>query len=133
MLPDFQIEMKEIFLGFAFDKEKAEEMLKNSRVGLQTAANQYQLGFLEGLCRPIEILSVLPVGAFPFGNTNVYFQKLESETRYGRITYLPFVNIFGLKDLSQQKNIYRVLSKMLSDTENATLYVYGLYLPFLNG
>ena len=46
--------MREIFLGLVFDSNKAEKMLKDSRIGLQMAVNQYQIGFItviDDICR----------------------------------------------------------------------------------
>ena len=124
--------MKEIFLGFAFDEQKAAELLKYSRVGLQTAANQYQMGFISGLAREITVLSVLPVGAFPRGNSRICFGESRGASAFGEIRYLPFVNLLGLKDATQARSVYRALRELLDKSGECIIYVYSLYLPFLS-
>ena len=41
--------MADVFVGFYYDSEKADDLLKISRTGLSAAANQFQNGFLSGL------------------------------------------------------------------------------------
>ena len=67
--------MKDIFLGFYYEGEKEAELLKNSTVGISTAANQYQTGFLEGLGKETCIISTLSVGAFPKRNRKLFYKR----------------------------------------------------------
>lgn len=123
--------MPDIFLGFLFEEEKEQELLKVCR-GVQTAANQYQKGFLSGLGREMEIYSVLCVPIYPRGCRRLRFQEETVQTAYGNMTYIPFLNFPQIREYMQEAYLYRALSKRLKKTsEEVTIYVYSLYLPFL--
>ena len=127
--------MKRFFVGFVFDSEKEIELLANSRIGVQTAANQYQLGFITGLCdSSLEILSSLSVGAFPRLNKKLFYKNDTVSRDYGRINYLDFVNLPVLREAAFEKKIYKTLSKSIKNAENdgIEVYFYSLYIPFLN-
>ena len=51
--------MADVFVGFLFDKEKELELLATSKRGVSTAPNQYQKGFLCGLGKKMQILSLM--------------------------------------------------------------------------
>ena len=123
--------MPDIFLGFVFEEEMERELLKISR-GVQTAANQYQKGFLAGFGREMEIFSVLCVPIYSRGCRRLRFQEETVRTAFGNMTYVPFLNLLQIREYMQEAYLYRVLSRMLKETsEDITIYVYSLYLPFL--
>ena len=67
--------MADVFVGFVFDEEKEKELLRLSRCGVGTAANQYQKGFLSGLPEQVQILTTLSTGAFPRLNKKKSWKK----------------------------------------------------------
>ena len=76
--------MKDVFCGFVFDSDKEAELLAVSKIGLQVAANQYQIGFLRGLAKEdIKILSALSTGAFPRLNRRLLYKSDKKKTEYG--------------------------------------------------
>jgi len=124
--------MKEIFLGFVFDEKKCEQIYKDSKTGLQIAGNQYQMGFLEGLNRKLDIISVLPVGTFPKGNKRINYKYDFAMTKQGKIEYISFTNLYFIKDLTQMNSLIRALKQRIDKYEFVTIYVYSLYMPFLS-
>lgn len=122
--------MKDIFLGFYYEGEKEAELLKNSTVGISTAANQYQTGFLEGLGKETCIISTLSVGAFPKRNRKLFYKRENKRVAYGDVTYLPFINLHGIKDMMFSQGIYRELAKIIRAQSHTTVYVYSLNVVF---
>ncbi len=127
--------MKRFFVGFVFDSEKERELLANSKIGVQTAANQYQLGFISGLCdSELEILSSLSVGSFPRLNKKLFYKSGVASEDYGRISYFSFVNFPFFREAAFEKKIYMTLSDSIKNAGNdgIEVYFYSLYVPFLN-
>lgn len=124
--------MKTIFLGFFFDQRKEQELLQISKIGIPTASNQYQNGFLEGGGQEVDIISILPVGTYPKWNKRLYIHREMQNTKWGRIHYLPFINFYGIKEVMQFTEIYKTLASYISDNARTVIYVYSLYMPFLH-
>lgn len=128
--------MKCIFWGTLFDPESSNELLKQSKVGLQNAANMYQWGFINGLqqngVEPIEIISALPVGSYPKYNKIFYYEKNFDTRNNVTINQTPFLNFFVLRELCREFFFYKwTKHKIDSSEDEIVLFVYSLYLPFL--
>ena len=123
--------MADVFVGFVFDEEKEKELLRFSKRGVATAANQYQKGFLSKLPEQVQIISTLSTGAFPRGNTKLFFKKEHKMLPAGEITYLPFVNFYMIRDLMFRAGLYRQLRRIIKSQEHTKVYVYSLYMPSL--
>jgi glycosyltransferase involved in cell wall biosynthesis len=125
------VPVTDVFVGFVFDDEKEKELMCFSKCGVGTAANQYQQGILSGLSGEMRILTTLSTGAFPRLNRKLFFKK-ESKTIYGHEhTYLPFVNLFLIRDMMFRRGLYRELSKVVESQQHTKVYVYSLYMPSL--
>ena len=125
--------MKDVFCGFVFDSDKESELLAVSKIGLQVAANQYQIGFLRGLANEnINIISALSTGAFPRLNRRLLYKSDNKHTEYGKIDYLPFVNLPLLRDFMFERGVYHRIEKAIKSGEDVRVFVYSLYMPFLN-
>lgn len=123
--------MTDVFVGFVFDEEKERELLQLSRCGVSAAVNQYQLGFLSGLAKPVKILSTLSTGAFPRLNRRLFFRGAKKTHSLGEITYLPFVNFYFVRDVMFRAGLYREISRIIKKQNHTTVYVYSLYMPSL--
>lgn len=121
----------DVFVGFVFDDAKEAELLKTSKRGVATAANQYQKGFLSGLSKPIRILTTISTGSFPKLNTRLLFKRGVGQLPEGEINYLPFLNFYLLRDKMFEIGLYRELKKVVEKQKHTTIYVYSLHLPFL--
>lgn len=123
--------MTDVFLGFVFDESKEKELLSLSKCGLQTAANQYQIGFLSGLEKKATVFSVLSVGAYPHKNKRLVYKGEIVETSFATIHYTPFVNFYGIRDKMFEHGLYHKLKKVVQEQTHTTIYVYSLFVPFL--
>lgn len=123
--------MKEIFLGFFFDKKKEEELRGICKNGISMAVNQYQEGFLKGLNRKIDIISATAIKAFSRANHRLIFNRDSAETEYGHVVYLPFVNFYFVREFFFKIGAYTELKKRLSKNEPNVIYVYSLDISFL--
>lgn len=123
--------MADVFVGFVFDEEKEKELLRLSRCGVGTAANQYQKGFLSGLPEQVRILTALSIGAFPRLNKKLFYKKERKTIPEGEITYLPFVNFYFIRDFMFCKGLYRELSRIVERQQHTNVSVYSLYMPSL--
>ena len=123
---------KNIFVGFSFGPQQAEKLLEWSKVGLQTAANQYEWGFINGLEEEIDIISALPIGGYPFGNKKLFYRSCIEETQGGTVKYLSFINLYLIREKIFEEKIYKYLKRRIDETnQEVVVYVYSLYLPFL--
>ena len=123
--------MADVFVGFLFDGDKEKELLATSKMGVSTAPNQYQKGFLVGLGKKMQILTAIATGSFPQLNSRLVFKEETQQIPEGTITYLPFLNFYLLRDRMFCKGIYRRLKKIVESQEHTTIYVYSLHKPFL--
>ena len=123
--------MKEIFIGHLFDKNKEKELLKICPKGVSMAVNQYQMGFVEGLNKKIDIISGLVIGSYPKKCKKLSFKYEKKDFEYGTIEYLPFKNFYFIKENSFYKNLLKILRQKINKDEETFVYVYGLYLPYL--
>ena len=125
--------MKDVFCGFVFDSDREAELLAVSKIGLQVAANQYQIGFLRGLANEnINIISALSVGAFPRLNRRLIYKRDNKNTEYGEIDYLPFINLPIARDFTFERGVYHRIEREIKSGEEVRVFVYSLYMPFLN-
>lgn len=122
--------MADVFVGFFYDEEKESELLSISKVGISAAANQYQTGFLDGLTGEVEILTTLSTGVYPRRNRRLVFKKETTLCEQGRVTYLPFINLYGIRDWMFKRGLYRSLARIIRRQEHATVYVYSLNTVF---
>ena len=124
--------MKKIFLGFAFEKNRESELMKVCKSGVSMAVNQYQLGFLKGLDdKNIDIFSATAIGAFPKKCRKLFFKKAIADTAYGKMTYLPFVNFYFIREWMFYRHTYRSLKASIDQKGQNLIYVYSLYIPFM--
>lgn len=119
-----------IFLGCLFDKNKENEYLNNSRVGLSNASNTFQWNLLEGLyanSKEVKVVNVLPVGTYPFRYKKLFLKG-------GEWRYSQYINYeIGCINLPFIKQFQRYLSakKQLLALDDKDLIIYSAYAPFL--
>lgn len=119
-----------VFVGFFYDDEKAQQLLSVSRGGISAAANQYQRGFLSGLPGQTRIITTTSMGMFPSRSKQPIFKKEEKQCAYGQITYLPFINFYFIKDFMFRAGLHRELSRIIASREQTTVYIYSLNVVF---
>lgn len=122
--------MADVFVGFFYDTEKESDLLSISKVGVSAAANQYQKGFLSGLPGEVEILTTLSTGVYPRRNKRLIFREETKAYQQGKVTYLPFVNLYFIRDWMFKRGLYRRLTKIIRGQAHTTVYVYSLNTVF---
>ena len=122
--------MTNVFVGFYYDQEKAEDLLSVTKGSISAAANQYQQGFLSGLGEDTQILTTISMGIYPRRSKRLFFKKEHKICAFGHITYLPFVNFFFVKDLMFRRGLYRALKKIIESQDQTTVYIYSLNVVF---
>lgn len=122
--------MADVFVGFFYDADKETDLLSISKVGVSAAANQYQKGFLSGLPGDTEILTTLSTGVYPRRNKRLVFRTERTRCEQGNVTYLPFINLYFIRDWMFRWGLYRRLSKTIRGQEHTTVYVYSLNAVF---
>lgn len=127
--------MKAVFWGTLFNPENSQQLLKDSKVGLQNAANTYQWGFIEGLTNndqnSIDVISALPVGSFPKSNKKLFFFQRKYEYKNANVLELGFINFYYIREKIRTSEFYKKTKLILKNKEKVVLYVYSLYFPFL--
>ncbi|WP_379145989.1 glycosyltransferase [Paenibacillus sp. sgz500992] len=129
--------MKMLFLGGVFSQEQEPEIIEKSKGGVQYAANQFQWTLIDGLLKipklDIKILSAPFIGSFPKeynslfinGYHHVYKEKITGD-------YVPFVNLWGYRNISRKRNLIKQLTQFISDKANQkVILVYSPHSPFL--
>lgn len=122
--------MDNVFVGFFYDEEKAAELLSVTKGSISAAANQYQKGFLAGLSEETEIFTTVSMGMYPRRCKRLWFKREQKNHKNGRITYLPFVNFYFIKDFMFRKGLYRELKRIITSREHTKVYIYSLNVVF---
>lgn len=127
---------KVIFIGGVFAKENEAEILANAKKPVEYSANVFQkkmiAGFraLESETLSFHVLSAPFIGSYPNACTKRSFKGFqEKQTEY---EYVPFNNIWGLRNFSRAKALKKALKGYVKDSaEEKTLIVYSPHTPFL--
>lgn len=127
--------MSYLFIGMLYDESCEEELLKNSKTGLQGAPNQYQLGMISGLEslleKQISVISSYPVGAYPQSNKKLFYKDSKSSlTEYIDINYIGFFNYYIIREIIRAKKIIKLASNFIDNHNEIVVFIYGLELAF---
>lgn len=127
--------MKAVFWGTLFNPDNNQQLLNDSKVGLQNASNTYQWGFIEGLSNngqnKIDVISALPVGSYPKSNKKLFFFQRKYKYKNVIVSELGFINFYLIREQILTREFYKKTKLLLKNKEKVVLYVYSLYLPFL--
>ena len=126
--------MKRLFLCGVHEEKYNKEIIKNSRVNVEFSANSFQLKMIQGFKQngvPIEIISAPFLSSYPKEYKKIKFKKFSNPSSEG-INYIPFNNIWGLRNISRKKNCYKSLNKFIKEDDSSKIiYVYSVHTPFL--
>ena len=127
--------MRYLFFGLLFEAKYEQKMLALSKSGTQQQVNQFQFniinGFEEATNEKIDILSTVPLGSYPKNCKSI---KIRNDDFEGdeKIKYIGFRNIGYLRNIDRAREYYRLACEYIeSSDEKCTLFIYSLYLPFL--
>ena len=130
--------MKLLFLSLLFEKEEEENLLKESKIGLQGAPNAFQWALVEGLDKNLEssiqLLNSLPIGTYPHNFKRLFIPSKHWQHCQGAEDInIGFVNLIGLKQCIRERRYIREIKKWINRNNSDNLYIltYDLYLPYL--
>lgn len=128
--------MKVLLLGSLISSEQMEKFNNNSKEKASVAPVNYETMLAKGLVEngaEVEVLSVPAVAAYPHSiykritaNKEVIEEKIKAQ-------WVPFVNIQGLKQLSIQRNVEKLLKQWLEEnrkTKDKIVLMYSIYPPY---
>ncbi len=128
--------MKLLFLGLLYPREEEGLLLSKSSCGLQTAANNYQWGLIDGLDKVsgdgIRLLSSLPVGTFPKNYKELLIPSRSwSHNKEAQDREIGYINLPVIKQLMRFYRMYKEANTWCKHNqgEEAAILFYSLY-PF---
>jgi glycosyltransferase involved in cell wall biosynthesis len=117
--------VKILFIGYVVPKEMADNLS-----GASVAGNNMQLSIiknLESLGVEVHPISIYPIASFP---KDVMISKKKSGvylTKKTEVEFFDFLNISGIKQLSQTIAMYRACSKYLKKNNDAIILTFNMF------
>ncbi len=130
--------MKILYIGTVSENSEYEKILAQSRVKASSAPHVFETTFAKGLMEngieenDITFLSFPMIAAFP--GSRILFWGARKQTLLDKyaLTWIPTVNVQGLKMLSQRsasKKPIRHWLKKYADVEDKCVLIYSIYEP----
>ena len=126
-----------VFVGLLYAPKDEERVLAQSRVGLQSAANNYQWGIIKGLHtltgEKQTVINSVPMGSFP-KHCGIWHEKQHvSETEDALILSGGYLNLPVCKQMQRKSWVLKKIEEIAKEhrEETVTVLVYSLYSPFL--
>lgn len=126
-----------VFLGGVYPKHLETEVIKNSRGRLDFAANNLQLGIIDGLdiCNhgPVRLCNLMKVGSYPKGYKKIIIKTEKFSHQNGALDInIGFINISGIK------LFFRLIAGTVGllrwapiKEKNKVIIIYEIHTPFL--
>lgn len=124
--------MKHIFLSGIYPKDKESELFEKNSRKLSFAANLHQWNMINGLDENLAEPSILVNTYFISAYPKFKDKKVESYTwsHCGNASDINvgFLNLRGIKNFSQKREIYRAIKEILKNDkkEEVTVYIYTM-------
>lgn len=124
-------------MGFLYDESIENDLIDNSRHGLQGAANSFQWGLVEGLEKylhnPVDLCTTLPVGTYPRHYKKLFIRRRKWNFRAGADSFeIGYVNIIFLKQFIRFHKSIKVMKSWIENKDGEKVIIlYSLYTPFL--
>lgn len=127
-----------VFLGAHYTDLMEEEILRKTKKGMQTAANKLQWAILHGLnsLREVKLISYSLPFLAPYPNGSLFltspFRGFHEQDGI-RTEFLPFVNIWGYRNISRFSSLCRVVqqSSAFLKTSCDVVIAYSCHTPIL--
>lgn len=127
--------MNVLMMTLMYPNDLMEEVMENSKDGLQNQINSYQRAFVEGIesnlraDESLSILNALPVGAYPMHYKKIRIKKGVYDHRLQEIGC---INLPMIKQKGRERRATKALLEWLSKSkDNRTIVLYTIYLPFM--
>ena len=125
-----------IFVGLLYSEVRRQQIIKEVKTALESAANTYQWGLLHGLQNvtdeQIEIINSVPMGSFP-KQSKILKEKATVEEENGfTIDNIGYWNFPIIKQYQRSRGLYKRICKIVKNTNQpVTVVLYSLYYPYL--
>lgn len=120
--------MKIVFLGGVYPNSRRNEIIKNSKRGVQFAADNFQNSIIQGLIDngvSVKIISLPFISSFPFGYRELYVKGGNFEFNQKMIgEMVSYINIPFVR--YRLNNLQQLLWASLRDWDDCYLIVYSL-------
>lgn len=128
--------MNVLMLSLMYPRDTLEEVSRNAKDKLQIQIDSYQRAFAEGIREnlgrgeALDIINALPVGVFPKQYSKAL---LPAGWHDGHTLYeLGCINLPGLKQCGRtMRAAQRIAAWCAQSTQNRTVLIYTIYLPYL--
>ena len=125
-----------VFLGGLFPKEKEEDIINNSIVSVQNAANNLQWEFVKGLdenlSKPVKIINSLYIGSFPkrYKKLVINTHNFHHTSQNCHDINVGFLNLPIIKNFSRYYSLKPYLKKWASNKSGETKVVIAYAMTF---
>lgn len=132
--------MKILYIGTVSENNEYEKILKESRVKASAAPQAFETAFVKGLIEngvkseDVEIFSCPMIASFPGSRIIRWGAKKQKLLDTYDVTWIPTINIQGLKMVSQEKFSKNIIEKWFVEnakTKDKCVLLYSLYKPVL--
>ncbi|MBQ3057197.1 MAG: hypothetical protein IJC95_06915, partial [Clostridia bacterium] len=130
--------MKILYIGTVSENNEYERILKESRVKASSAPHVFETAFTKGLiengvdAKDIDFLCFPMIASFPGSKIVGWGAKKQKLLDTYDVTWIPAVNIQGLKMAAQAQSSKRLIKKWLKENsaiEDKCVLMYSLYQP----
>jgi len=125
--------MKTLLICGYFETQYQTEVLSKTKSFFNAAANIFQERLIQGLRQfDLKIISAPFLSPYPTGYKDMYFNGFSNNVN-SDITYIPFNNIWGYRNISRTANLKKEVKKFIHayPTEKKSIIVYSVHTPFL--
>ena len=128
--------MKILLLGSLVSAQSMEELNKNSTEKASVAPVNYETMLVKGLTEngaKVDAISVPAVAAYPRSIYKRIRSKKEEAIPGVTVSWVPFINVQGLKQITVKRNVQKMLKKWLKenkDEQNKLVLMYSIYPPY---
>lgn len=128
--------MNVLLLGSLISSERMEQFNNNSKEKASVAPVNYETMLAKGLVEngaDVEALSVPAIAAYPHSIYKRITMNREVVEEKIKVQWVPFVNIQGLKQLSIQRNVEKLLKQWLEENrkiKDKVVLMYSIYPPY---
>ncbi len=102
----------------------------NAFKGPAVSGNRMQLGIFKAIDKKcdLSLIATTPIASYPKEKTILV--RADNAELYDGVNYtkIPFINIFGIKQLTQIRSLYRALKRVPKNRENAVIVNYNPYV-----
>ncbi len=125
--------MKILMLCGVFAPENEQEILQHAKRPVEYSANVFQKKLIRGFCEaghPCSVISAPFIGSYPNASSRFYFKGFEAAQ--DQYEYVPFLNVWGLRNLSRSAALKRAVADFIgAEDAEKLIVVYSAHTPFL--